>query len=755
MPNGRHGGTERREVPFTLKEKIAKDYSRFLNKRRLSPGHATREMDGRLVPFILASVTTDNSTPVPGMTLELRDPEGRLLDTTTTSHRGAGILRFPARKPRPQRDPRETERVSRIAGGSDVEGVVTLLHGERPWEEVRITPSQQVAVVRFQLVGEGAGEGGGVPLDLPPGDDPITRLPIDFSEDSCTALLGARTDGLLDPNNLVTRNDPLLVLPPGVRSIAGKRLPLIRRLDVIRYGEDDKRYLVRLRQEWVLLAYTLGELADVTALDPGAVVQSAEQMVSETVSTARELATGSTSTLTETLEDTLSRLGTVDSVVKTVSDASTTARASGWYIGIPTIVGYGSGRAGLDVSLDLSVTTNINTSLLVNRAVQQAATMVNEAVSRSHAVAEGTQRSVNNVVNNLAPLVTQVANALHWRVYEVYAVCTNVDAVHPIVELEVLPEAFELFTPETVRSLRPFLEPALLDRTLARGFEVLAQAAELPPLTEATIEVTVNSNFREDLGVIRVRRPARVTVTLGSGAGAPSGTATVPFGNGRTARMQINFPTGAEPERGAPLTGTLTIAAVPAVFGSITGSGTATRLQAWVDRPLNEAGFVIENPPSPFEIRTGGAGGAADVLVAHINYHQHYYFGVLAASAILFPSLRQDNDDLAGLDASLWQLPLAGFEGSTALLIDEATDSVDAATLLDDPGAGTLVQILAPGSYGEILTGLLSIPATTLHPLLEEVGTGSPFPPFPTLPPGPGLSTGGVVSTVTGLVPTP
>lgn len=185
----------------------------------------------------------------------------------------------------------------------------------------------------------------------------------------------------------------------------------------------------------------------------------------------------------------------------------------------------------------------------------------------------------------------------------------------------------------------------------------------------------------------------------------------------------------------------------------MSGSGTVTRVQAWVDRPLNEPGFIIDNPTSPFQIPISGGAGAGDALLSHVNHHLHYYFGVLATSAIFVPSLRTDAQQLVGLDPRLWRLPLIGLEGTTALLIDEPTNSVNASTLLDDPGAGTLVQILAPGSYGEVLTGLLSIPSALLHPLLQQVGTVSPFGPFPTLPSG--IPAAAVLGQTTAAAPVP
>src|SRR5205823_3517789 len=151
------------------------------------------------------------------------------------------------------------------------------------------------------------------------------------------------------------------------------------------------------------------------------------------------------------------------------SSRSPAARSgSGWYIGIPGLFGYGSADASVNTHLDLSVDTNVNTSLLVNRVVQQVSTLVNEAVSKTTAIAKDVQQTAMNVVNHLAPLVQQVTNALHWRVYEVYAVCTNVDAVYLIDEVPLtFTGGLADFTADDVLAYRPFFEPVLLDPTLA------------------------------------------------------------------------------------------------------------------------------------------------------------------------------------------------------------------------------------------------------------------------------------------------
>ncbi|KVZ49453.1 hypothetical protein WL19_15705 [Burkholderia ubonensis] len=713
----------------------------LVDKCVLSPAYATREMDGRLVPVVFAFVVDPQRRPVAGVVLELHDADDQVVDTTRSSAGGLGVLRFPARKPRAERGADESQRITVVADGGEVEGTVHLLDGRRTLktQSVMIPPDQQLAESLFMIdAPENA-------VNLSLGDDPLKRLPIDFSEDTCKALLNMLSNNLLDPKIAA---DPLgnLQAIPG-----GKREPLIRRLDVVRYGQNNNRYLVRLRQEWVLLTYTLGEFAEVQPLDPGAVVQSAEQLVNQVSSAVREAVDTAKSTLNQNLQDALSNLGSIDAVVHTVADAS--AHATGWGGGIPGIAGGGGVDAG--AKLDLKVDTNVNTTLLVNRAIQEVSTLVNQAIAKAHDVAEGAQRTASDVANHLAPLVSHVANALHWRVYEVYAVCTNVEAVHPITVLPLFgpklhlgsgpfPPSVTEFKPDEVLAYRPFFESALLDRTLVSAYDDLLQAAELQPLTAATVRVIYDATG----GLFGIA--ARINMTLNG----VTQTTTVLAGSGQSVTLHFNFPLPGVPRGGL-------IQSHLEIQGSsfLPTTQKILRVEIWIEQPLAGPGFVLDNPPTDFDVPIGPASAAGSALINHINHHLHYYYGVLVAAAIDVPSLRQDVPVLAQLDQRVWRLPLLGMEGTTALLLEPETNAVDVHTLLDDAGAGTLVEILAPGAYGEMLTGLLQIPTNDLHPLLKVAETISPFAPFPNLTTGglPPLASPAPGTTIPGvpvLIPT-
>ena len=701
-----------------------------------SPALATRAMDGRLVPVVFANVVGPDGAPRAGVLVELLDGEGEVLDATRTSGGGLAVLRFPPRPPSGDQSGELTHAHGHGGHGGDggelqtLSGTLRVDDGSREGltETLAMDVHRSPVVKRLVTFAEPAAV-------VLAGDDQLARIPVDFSVETCAVLTGGRVGGLLPPTGLPMRDDPLLETPAAGRSLAGRRTPLVRRVDVVRWGPPSvrlhggifsRRYLVQLRQEWVLLGYTLGELSGVLPLDPGSVVQQADQLVQQASTAAREAVDTVQSTLTQTLKDVISELGTVDTVVSAAASASASVGGAGPF-GIGLLLG---GSIGATATGTATVSTSVDTSLLVNRSLQHVSTLVNQAVAQAQAVAEGAQRTAASVVNHLAPLVSRVTNALHWRVYENWAVCTHVDGVLAIEEYPIAPSDLFRFTERWARALRAYLEPALLDRTLVANFADLMRAAETPGVTTATYEITYRA-LALSAGTARV--------TLG---GVSSVVALPPGRN--TVRGTITFPTPVPP--GTRLTGTAEFRAGE-MLGSTTGTLDVDRFSIWVDNPLTGMPDDVVDGPGPslrLDITTGGAGSALSgaVLVEHLNANRAYYLDVIAAAALRFPALRvdagRDDGPLAGISPLVWRLPVVGFEGNKALVARPlaGTESVDVGRLLErDPGSGTLVQLLAPGSYGEVLQGLSALTdvATNLHPALKAIAP-TQFVEFPTQP---------------------
>ena len=200
---------------------------------------------------------------------------------------------------------------------------------------------------------------------------------------------------------------------------------------------------------------------------------------------------------------------------------------------------------------------------------------------------------------------------------------------------------------------------------------------------------------------------------------------------------------------------------IPAPAGSVT----ITRIlisfdgstAADPDQTVSPAGLTVDNTtPAPTASASEILNPPQRVidttknpLFRHVNINHTYYIGVLAQAALTVPSLRSDAPQLAAFpyDNDIWRLPILGFEGDRVLILRnvDPEDPDVVAILENDVGAGTLVQLAAPGAYGEALKGLLTIlnldptklvdEGTLIHPALL------PQPP-PVVVPGVGTLPG-------------
>lgn len=111
-------------------------------------------------------------------------------------------------------------------------------------------------------------------------------------------------------------------------------------------------------------------------------------------------------------------------------------------------------------------------------------------------------------------------------------------------------------------------------------------------------------------------------------------------------------------------------------------------------------------------------------LFVHVNRNRTYYMGLLLQAALRNPGLRDDAWQLDDFDAehAIWRLPILGFEGDRILVVGAPDDKDSfAKSILQDDGAGSLVQIAAPGAYSEALEGLLELTDAVgkIHPALH------------------------------------
>lgn len=747
---------------FVDKE-VPDELSDLVDKPPRLAGHATEDADGRRVPVVLAIVHDEAGATREGMLVRLADKDERvLLDHTRTDANGLALLRFP---------PRDD-------GGRAASGTLTVAGVNRKFDVTVPADAQHVVTdVTVELPRVPAVDDPGpdrVPT-MTHGDSPLERLPSDFGTDLCAAI--TRLAGPV--------TDPILGPVAGAGDFRGQRAPLVKRLTVPRLGEipegavAPRRYLVRLRQEWTFLGYTLGELAGVDALDPGAIVEQATTTLQRTTSqTAREtdeLLSEARSTLASLLRQTSS----IDSLLEVAARTETAASASGFggigvgggiFGGLLGIVGgvFGGVGGGLGIgagggtrttaSVLASTTTRstTDTSLLVNSSMHTARSAINRAVRTIASTLRELQSTVSTVSNQVSPLLSRVTNLIRWTVYENYAVCTHVEDVVEIQSVRLTtpaPASVPMFSDEDIVEYRRYFEPALLERSLASQFPILASAiaeriAGGAPIS--TIHVAVDYSAAIFDGHLRVAIGDR-SVTLPLRSGATTARASLrlsrPLLAGQLQQADLNLVAR------VPVLSSSFFPSLEALFRS--GGVTVSQIRIWFESSPASAADQTEALGTTLQVTNDNRTSAMTVslrppvrvvdttrnpLFRHVHRNRTYYFGVLAQAALAEPSLRDDAPELASFpgDHQLWRLPVYGFEGDRVLVLrdvarDDAGDVTDpdARRLIDDPGAATIIQLAAPGAYAEALQGLLELTgdvAGKVHPAL--------LPPLaPVMPP--------------------
>lgn len=760
-----------------------------------------------------------------------------LVDLTSTNAGGLALLRFPSR-----------------TGEGDTTGRVELLN-QTVTHDVTIPAGVQHVVIEMIVTG----------LDalavLPTADNPLERLPSDFSVALCeavTQLMGRVPDPILgkvaagddfrsgrsrlirritvprlsvgaditnisrvggvatittavphgltavDKVTIAGTNDASFrgtfdidaVLTPTTFTFSQAGDPVDTASPGLARVSPPRRYLVRLRQEWIFLGYTLGELNGVEALDPGTVIQDVTNTAQRIVDRVSESIDDVRSLLEQSVRNVMNQTSSVDSLLEVATRADTSVTTSGFagigasggsLIGgllgaglgavvagpvgavVGGLLGGGGGvgaelglRTGTSVLAATTTSSSVNTSLHVNSLLHTARSQINRAVRTAASTLRDLESTVARQVGRVSPLLSRVSNLLRWSVYENYAVCSHVEDVVELTSVRITEAPPEsptdpLFTDEDIVEYRRYFEPALLEPRLRPHFEILRQAVarRTAPLTAVHVAVDYSaSGFGADL---RIRiGDAEATVRLNPPGGrVRRWIAISPIPVTSLGDVELNL-TSLAPDlpsfAGVDLDTLLTTARVTVSelrFWYTTSPALApeqvvpfgTSLEVTNQNRVDSA--TADLAPAERVVDT-----ANDPLFKHIRRNQTYYFGLLAEAARVVPALRDDAPELAlfGSDHDLWRLPIAGFEGDRVLVIaDVQPADPDAKNLLADLGAATIVQLAAPGAYGEALKGLLSLLNVDPTKLVDEANLIHPaLLPAPTSP-VPGLPGGGVL----------
>lgn len=593
-----------------------------------------------------------------------------------------------------------------------------------------------------------------------PDDSVLSRLPVSFSPDAADAITRL----------LEVAEGPIPGLGPSVRAISTSRTPLIKQMSVLRVvpgpeGKPARRFLVRLRQEWTFIGYTLGRLVRVDSLDPGTAVGTIDARAAARADVFSTLDATTASALKARLDAKLSAHASVDTVLDVAARADLDARLkAAARVGVRrdpeeiTIDDIGDFVANLgdnvldallpdvgadlDTNLDATVDVDshaefsLDSSLLASARLNAAATLTNKATVAVSAALGVTASISARATASVNPSLARAVNLLRFELIENYAVASAVEDVleieeEPIFDLQ-LPE--DLFPPADVVEYRRLFQPRLLDRTLRRHFDVLSRALAAirrggdpieqvrirveyaaAPLGGAGLHVTIAGrtktlNLRPSNGVTE-------TVLHLGGPRAPEEVSEVRLGLVTTPSITSFFnPTSSMTDTEiSRIELRYRVGDSPDVVFDAASPGTAP-IAVSGDNPAMVRTISISPPELQLELET-------DPLVEHIKRNRHHYLGVLAEAALRRPALRQDSPQLADVDPDLWKLPLLGFEGNIALLL--VTSDADENTvkdLIDDEGTATIVQLAAAGLYTEAAQGSLAITDAIgkLHPALAS-----------------------------------
>lgn len=718
--------------------RLKADLSRIRNAPVMLESRATNHHDGRRDRVVLLLARAADGSPVPGLLARVLQGE-QLRDHSRTDKRGVAVLLVPTTPGAHDHD-------------HDAMGRIEVLLKDRPSlvRDVVIPAGRQHRVMEIvidpPLVTEVPVTTAESPepirraldrvIDLM--DNPLDRLPADFSTELCEDL-----KRFLGPVE-----DPILGGHAGADDFRQRRIPLIRRLTIPRLGElkadksPPRRYLVRVRQEWTFLGYSLGELSEVDALDPGAIIKEGSTTVDRALQTATRAVDTLVQHAAESVSSSLNQNARIENVVRVATSVKTRAAAGGFGFALPFIAG-GAVGATASVSSTTAVRTRTDTSLEVNASLQVAKSLVNEAVSSIQTSQRDVKRTVTRALSQVSPLLSRVTNLLRWTLYENYMVCTHVEDVLEVEPVQVA-NLFEpgqnglLFTDEQIVDLRRIFETNLLEPSLRRRFDALAAAVEARrgsdlPITAVQVSVEYNTRYGGSINVTIGPNEDQTTIRLPRGGGRVTQTIRMntPLDDSAITSMRAELTSEPADMREMAMAAIRGISLPPGSsqvtrieLGFVTASGYVRRFSLPFGSELTATDDEARVATPPISVPAAPIFTSADPLLVHINKNKTYYFGLLAQAALVEPALRDDMPHFDAFDGSheIWSLPIVGFEGNKALVVKEADRTLkEVQELMKDPGAATLIQLAAPGAYAEALQGLLKLAVDTerIHPALE------------------------------------
>ncbi len=714
----------------------------LVKRHPTTQGTAVEEMDGRRIGLVLVYVHDPTGATRGGIPIRLLVND-KLADMVRTDARGIALMRYPRRL-------------------SDPEGMVGMVEYDNGDKEqhrqamFHIPAGRQHAVTELVL--------DELPITDGIGDDPLRRLPPDFGVDvfdDVIRLLGQT-------------EDPLLGGREGSNRFASRRAPMIKRARLVRNGPDqhnkNKQYLVSVRQEWVFLGYSLGEMTNLESLTPGTRWEETERSLEQTLEELQDVFSRTTDVSTGLVEraarqvqnmvSSLSKTGVSNLATDTSSEVDTKTHAETTSVGLNLLffnVNHTNAKTHTNTKARASLRSQLRTSALENASssaslennstLRETQQRVNEAIQRVSNTQRNLQSTKSRVLSQVAPLLSRATNLLNWQIYENYAVATRIEDVvevarNPVVALK---PGQDLFSAEDIVEYAPLFAPQIKQAMLLPNFLTLATLVEEFRAASSpvrTLQFDVQFSAPTCSAILRIRVGNEETsIRLRRGQSRAKGHMRLdhPMTAQQLARTpaQITLVAGSDYDRPAPVMHTRMVERdyffgkfqVPEQYhvypepsyrvevNELEVAFTTTKDVPLSARESFGTDFHVTHKAQRAENRMDMTVPALpslptdDPLYLHVNRNASHYLGILMEAALDDPSLRHDSPQLRALSKSpLWNMPLLGFEAGEALILKDITDADTLGqSILHDEGAATIVQLAAPGSYGEVLQGVLEL----------------------------------------------
>ncbi len=240
------------------------------------------------------------------------------------------------------------------------------------------------------------------------GDNPFSRLPVNFPPELAMQL-----------HNLIGNvDDPIFNSVGSPNDFRKKRSSLIKRFSVVKSlptnltGANDpslRKFVIGVRQEWIFVGYTLGELHQIDPLDPGAILEENTKLTNNIVENLSSTINTLVNSAQETILDTLKVNSSIDALLAINTRVNASTVAGGAAISLPFLVA-GVVGTNSNISTSTRASSSLKTSLDVNKSLHTLKSIFNQTTQLINKTNSTINSTTASVLKNISPLLARATN---------------------------------------------------------------------------------------------------------------------------------------------------------------------------------------------------------------------------------------------------------------------------------------------------------------------------------------------------------